>query len=88
MELLFLTLAGILKAAVGFQIILLILSSLLEHTLLAEKNAAVKIILIECDVWTAWARCLFSSFQRKQGTAIDVPLLLTECVLYVISAGF
>ena len=87
MELLFLALAGILKALIGFQIILLILSSLLEHTLLAEKNAAVRLLLIECDVWTAWARCLFSGFQKRQGTAIDVPLLLTECVLYVISAG-
>lgn len=87
MQLLFLALAGILKAVIGFQIILLILSSLLEHTLLAEKNAAVRLLLIECDVWTAWARCLFSDFQKKQETAIDIPLLLTECVLYVISVG-
>ena len=87
MELLFLALAGILKAAVGFQIILLILSSLIEHTLLAEKNAVAKLLLIECDVWTAWARCLFSGAKRKQGMAIDIPLLLTECVRYVISAG-
>ncbi len=87
MELLFLALAGILKALIGFQIILLILSSLLEHTLLAEKRAAVRLLLTECDVWTAWARYLFSGAERKQGTAIDIPLLLSECVLYVISAG-
>lgn len=87
MELLFLALSGILKAAIGFQIILLILSSVLTHTLWAEKNTAVRLLLIECDVWTAWARCLFSGFQRKQGTAADIPLLVTECVLYVISAG-
>lgn len=87
MELLFLALAGILKAAIGFQIILLILSSLLEHTVLAEKNAAVKLLRIECDVWTAWARFLFSGADKRQGMAVDVPLLVTECVLYVISAG-
>ena len=85
MGLLFLTLSGILKAILGFQIILLILSTLFEHTLLAEKNSAVKLLLIECDVWTAWARYLFSSFQKKLGGAIDIPLLLTGAVLYVIA---
>lgn len=87
MELLFLALAGILRALIGFQIILLILSSVITHTLLAEKNRAVRLILIECDVWTAWARCLLPRSFRRYGSATDVPLLLTECALYVISAG-
>ena len=87
MELLFPVLGGILKAVIGFQVLLLILSSVFEHTLLAEKNRAVKLMLIECDVWKAWARYLLSNAQRKQGSAIDMPLVLTECVLYVIFVG-
>ena len=87
MELLFPVLGGILKAVIGFQVLLLILSAVFEHTLLAEKNRAVKLMLIECDVWKAWARCLLPRSAKRHGMATDIPLLMTECVLYVIVFG-
>ncbi len=87
MELLFPLISGIVRTLVIFQILLLVVSPVITHTLFSDNDKAARFILTECDIWTAGAEYLLSPFEKRVGNAVDFPLILTECVLYVIAFG-
>lgn len=87
MGLLFPLISGIVRTLVIFQTLLLLFYPLITHTLLSDTGKAFGLVLTECDVWTAGARYLLSPSEKRVGGAADVPLILTECVLYVIATG-